>query len=258
MAARNPDMNAGLTFNEVADMYLGSKLDTVKEITMTNYILCYNKHLRPVFGNCKFTEIKPETILSLSQSLNNNDYSAETTVHLRNLLRLLGKFAKQNLGFANPFTPARMKNFVGSNGQVTQDFMPEENTRIANPDEMRLIIEYSLENSDTTGLCVILAYCFGVTLSEICALKWSDFDLANMVFRVWRNTQRVKVIETAAAGAAQKTKIVFTELTTGAGRREIAIPGELTAYFSAMRNSDNCYVASGHSATVSQERSSTG
>jgi hypothetical protein len=66
-----------------------------------------------------------------------------------------------------------------------------------------------------------------------------------MVFRVWLNTQRVKVIETAGAGAAQKTKIVFTELTTGTGRREIAVPAELDAYFSAMRNTDNCYVVSG-------------
>ena len=66
----------------------------------------------------------------------------------------------------------------------------EKEIIVFKPEEQRAIIEAA--RKDRLGFAIELDFFTGLRLGELCALKWSDIDLAAKEFRVRRTLQRVQ------------------------------------------------------------------
>ncbi len=66
----------------------------------------------------------------------------------------------------------------------------EKEIIVFKPDEQRAIIEAA--RKDRLGFAIELDFFTGLRLGELCALKWSDIDLAAKEFRVRRTLQRMQ------------------------------------------------------------------
>lgn len=98
-----------------------------------------------------------------------------------------------------------------------------------------------------TRRCVglLLALCTGLRLSELCGLRYGDFDFARGCFRVSRIYHRVQ-----AEGPAGKTRPVFEAPKTLNSVREVPIPPNLLAALREQAAGADRYILSGTAAPV--------
>ena len=82
----------------------------------------------------------------------------------------------------------------------------EKEIIVFKPDEQLAIIEAARKNR--LGFAIELDFFTGLRLGELCALKWSDIDLAAKEFRVRRTLQRVQKKTSDIKAKGKRTQIV--------------------------------------------------
>ncbi len=97
----------------------------------------------------------------------------------------------------------------------------EKEIIVFKPDEQRAIIEAA--RKDRLGFAIELDFFTGLRLGELCALKWSDIDLAAKEFRVRRTLQRVQKKSSDIKAKGKRTQIVEGAPKTKKGNRVIPL-----------------------------------
>ena len=97
----------------------------------------------------------------------------------------------------------------------------EKEIIVFKPEEQRAIIEAA--RKDRLGFAIELDFYTGLRLGELCALKWSDIDLAAKEFRVRRTLQRVQKKSSDIKAKGKRTQIVEGAPKTKKGNRVIPL-----------------------------------
>jgi integrase len=195
-SVRKPVRNA-LTVTELAKRYEAEKLPT-RSNTARVYRAWLHNHILPYWGDRPITDIQPrDSELWLRQL----ELSPKSRSHVRNMLRLLMDYAMWCGVIEVGRNPIDLVRVNGAGKRVRQP-------RSLTVEEFQKLVAQLHGPFRTMAL---VAVCFGLRVSELLALHWSDVDWLGSKLTVERRIVAQHVDDVKTVGS-RKTMTIDTEL----------------------------------------------
>ena len=176
-----------LTFKEYADLWLRSDVPALcKKSTAENYRGFLNKHILPVFGNFKVTDINRGKVKNFLLEMVGSGYSRSYADQLKNVISgVLNKAVDDEVIQANPALQLG-KNFLKAKDQ-------KDTINTLTSEELKQLLDI-VEGyfSGDYPLFLLLART-GLRIGEALALKWDDIDFNDRSIEVCRNFYRNRI-----------------------------------------------------------------
>jgi integrase len=160
----------------------------------------YNKHIKPVFGTKPLSAITTARLNQFKNNLlNKKGLSAQTVVHILNLIKSAINIARRN------------KLFDGDNPVSGVKYPSTKNTnrlRYLERDEARRLLDKLKDTTQTHYEMAYLSLYTGMRADEIFSLRWQDIDLKNNVIHILdtKNTEARTAYMTAGVKEILKNK----------------------------------------------------
>lgn len=203
----------GILFSQIAMEWLGRVAEGRKHSTYVKYETVYKTHLEGAVGQCLLT------------SAANTELQGKISDHItvvspsQSLQKSIICVANQILAFADRehsvCTPALRRPETEKTRTQAEPLSMTEQTSL---------LKYIYRETDKFSVAVLLCLYTGLRLGELCALKWTDIDEADMTLKVDRTVQRITV-----DGGRAKTALVENNPKTMSSRRIIPLPREVLA-----------------------------
>lgn len=215
------------TIREIAVAWKEYKRPYVKQSTMAAYVLILENHIIPCFGDSDSLhekEVQAFVLQKLEKGL-----SIKSVKDILIVLKMVMKYGVKNewmnyyeWDIKYPTTSANKELKVLS---------------IANH---RTILNYIQSHFTFTGLGIYISLSTGLRIGEICALKWSDVNVADGTITVNRTIERIYIIE----GEKKHTELAINTPKTKNSCREIPMSKELLAMIKPLKKvvNDDFYV----------------
>jgi len=172
---------SNMTFRQFADSQWQQYLDrkAVKPSTRASYRTYLNKHIMPVFGEFKLSDITPLHVGELLSKKHTEGLSARSVHHLYRLLDTMFHLAADNdLVQRSPVRKNHKPDF------------PKANKVAWTPDQVRRIIANSPPRYQAlVGTAALL----GARIGEILGLQWNQVDFENREIRISQSLWRGKI-----------------------------------------------------------------
>ena len=215
------------TIREIAVAWKEYKRPYVKQSTMAAYVLILENHIIPCFGDSDSLhekEVQAFVLQKLEKGL-----SIKSVKDILIVLKMVMKFGVKNewMNYCEwdikyPTTSANKELEVLS---------------VANH---KKILDYIQSHFTFTGLGIYVSLSTGLRIGEICALKWSDINVAEGTITVSRTIERIYIIE----GDKKHTELIINSPKTKNSCREIPMSKELLAIIKPLKKvvNDDFYV----------------
>ncbi len=200
-----------MTLNEVYQEWAPLKRRQVKVSTMATYLLTWNNHLKPKWGECPLKDITRHAVRPWAYELLDTGRSVKTVKDILICLKMLIHFASEELDEEAPSTNWRIS-------------WPTENktglTKIETyPNSVaEKVINEAINKPEPRKIALMIAFCTGMRIGELCGLQWKDVDLEEKVFKVRRTIQRIYM-----PNDSTKTEVFIGTTKTTSGKRNIPI-----------------------------------
>lgn len=175
----SPVKNAALLFEAWLE---GETLERVKPSTYESYYNCIQKYVIPYFAKSENTQITADSVSGFVRSLKED---ASISVSYKKKILAVFKTALREI----------LKNSRDCSIILESVKLPktEQNeVQIFTTNEQRLIELTALNFEDKRALGIVLCFYSGIRLGELCALKWSDFDIEAGTMSIKRTVTRTK------------------------------------------------------------------
>lgn len=186
-----------LTVAELAKRYEAEKMPT-RSNTARVYNAWLHNHVLPYWGDKPITDIKPR---DAELWLKHLDLSPKSRSHVRHMLYLLVNFAMYSevieIG-ANPMSLVKLKD---STKRIKKP-------RSLTVEEFQKLISQLREPFRTMA---IVAVCFGLRVSELLGLRWSDVDWLDSKLTIERRIVAQQIDDVKTAGS-RKAMVIDTDL----------------------------------------------
>lgn len=206
------------TVREIAAAWKEYKRPYVKQSTMAAYVLILENHILPYFGDgdsLHEQEVQAFVLQKLERGL-----SVKTVKDILIVLKMVMKFGVKN---------EWMTYYEWDIKYPTTSTSKElEVLSVANH---RKILNYIQSHFTFTGLGIYISLSTGLRIGEICALKWSDINVADGTITVSRTIERIYVIE----GEKKHTELIINTPKTKNSCREIPMSKELLAMIKPLK-----------------------
>ena len=173
-----------LTVREAAQQWLSSAKFRVKESSYTNYVNIVNKHILPILGGELMTNLttsKLNDFINLklvSGRLNGKGgLSAKSVRDIMTVYRSIENYAAREFGIKET--------------HFTMPKIEKKQTDILTSVERKRLESYLMHNQSKTNIAILLCLFTGLSVGELCGLKWENIDFDNAVLYVKRTVQRV-------------------------------------------------------------------
>jgi len=166
LAALNSNTLAGkveMTFGKLIDQYLLEKLPELKHSTQTTNISLIEKHIRPMWQDCRLQEIDAYAI---EQWIGTLSFGPASKVRTRNTISRLLDLAMLWRYIPVGRNPMELVKIKGGSKR-------QKRIMILTPAQFRQIVKALPE---PYNLMVLVCGCLGLRVSEMLALKWEDLD----------------------------------------------------------------------------------
>ena len=200
-----------LTFEALAEVWLHSLKNGIKESTYAHYSYTLHKYLLPVLSKVpvasldeSFLEQAMQRIITPSDATHKPLGNASARECL-SMLRRICKYAA-HLRLIRP-----MELVVSLPKAIDKIPVP------LSPAEQQRLYWYVQENPTPRKIGLLLGLELGLRIGEICGLQWGDFDLKLGTLKINRTVCRI------SCGNGH-TKVVIQTPKTRTSRREIPIP----------------------------------
>lgn len=183
---RSVNDNRFLTIDKLIKSWLFSISGTVKPGTFSTYQNYVNTYLIPKIGSVYAVEFDKYALeaflLSLQKESKTGKEPAENTLYLlEEILHLIFKYGQEN--YLIPSTEfERTVNRKKDKKEVV----------LLSEQEKKRLIEVACQKEIDVQLSILLPLYTGINLSELCGLKWEDFDLEQGRMRIIRGVKRVQ------------------------------------------------------------------
>lgn len=207
------DSGKEMFFSEVAEKWLCQIKDVRKHSTYVKYLRLYELHIKEALQETKVSEISNALI---NQYIFNKKNSRGISTNTKRSIIVM---INQILQYAFEY-------FECPAIKLSNRFKQGQNKRIGiiNRSEQALLFRYLCQNIDISKAGIILCISTGLRLGEICALKWTDIDLEQMIIHINRTVQRIASSDT---NANTKTMLMITSPKSIFSLREIPISKEI-------------------------------
>ena len=185
-----------MNFNEISRNFLEKQRETLREGSFSNMRYNLESYVLPVFGKFDAKEISEEKIISGMKEISekNPRVKTGTLVKILALTRQIVKFGIKN-GYIVPFLldfKVDFDDFSGKKSKNEEESQENEEKTGLSDEDAKKIIAAVHETPTAENLGFLISLCFGLKVGEICALRWSDFDVEAGNFSVTRTIQRVE------------------------------------------------------------------
>ena len=198
-------------FGEAAEKWLWQIKDVRKHSTYVKYLKLYELHIKEALQETKMSDISNVLI---NQYIFNKELSKDISANTKRSIIVM---INQILQYAHEY-------FECPAIRLSNRFKQGQNKRIEiiNRSEQALLLRYLCQNMDISKAGIILCISTGLRLGEICALKWTDIDLEQMIIHINRTVQRI-----ASSDTNTKTTLMITSPKSIFSVREIPISKEI-------------------------------
>lgn len=178
------------TFKEYAETWLSVNLPArCKEATVNDCAAILKKHVLPVFGDLKLTEVNRGKIRDFIDAKINEGKAASTVKHMRAVISgVLNKAVEDEVIPVN--AALRLGKIKSSNGNEER-----ENKKI-DPlirEETVTLLTTALTHFKRAYPLILLLVRTGLRIGEALALRWSDIDFNGRFIHVQRGLSRGKI-----------------------------------------------------------------
>ena len=206
------------TIREISVAWKEYKQPYVKQSTMAAYVLILENHVLPYFGDgdsLHEQEVQAFVLQKLERGL-----SVKTVKDILIVLKMVMKFGVKNEWMTYYEWDIKYPT-TSTNKEL-------EVLSVANH---RKILNYIQSHFTFTGLGIYISLSTGLRIGEICALKWSDINVADGTITVSRTIERIYIIE----GEKKHTELIINTPKTKNSCREIPMSKELLAMIKPLK-----------------------
>ena len=212
----------------------GEILDRVKPSTYESYYNCTKKYVIPFFSRSENERITADSVSRFIRALKNEASISES-------------YKKKILGVFKTALRELLKNSPDSPVILELIKLPktEENeVQIFTRKEQGLIEMAALNYEDKRTLGIVLCFYSGIRLGELCALRWSDFDIEAGTMSIKRTVSRTKSFNSSDS----KTVLNIGTPKSRTSSRTIPLPDfliNIAKRYMLQGEKEGCYVLSG-------------
>ena len=206
------------TIREIAEAWKEYKRPYVKQSTMAAYVLILENHVLPEFGDNDSLhehDVQAFVLKKIERGL-----SVKSVKDILIVLKMVMKFGVKN----EWMTHYEWDIKYPANNQ------PKE-LEVLSVANHKKILDYVQHNFTFMSLGIYISLSTGLRIGEICALKWSDINVADGKITVQRTIERIYMVE----GEKKHTQLVINTPKTVNSCREIPISKELLAMVKPMK-----------------------
>lgn len=206
------------TIREIAEAWKEYKRPYVKQSTMAAYVLILENHVLPEFGDNDSLhehEVQAFVLKKIERGL-----SVKSVKDILIVLKMVMKFGVKNEWMSHYEWDIKYP----ANNQ------PKE-LEVLSVANHKKILDYVQHNFTFMSLGIYISLSTGLRIGEICALKWSDINVADGTITVQRTIERIYVVE----GGKRHTQLVINTPKTVNSCREIPMSKELLAMVKPMK-----------------------
>lgn len=206
------------TIREIAEAWKEYKRPYVKQSTMAAYVLILENHVLPEFGDNDSLhehDVQAFVLKKIERGL-----SVKSVKDILIVLKMVMKFGVKNEWMTHYEWDIK---YPANN-------MPKE-LEVLSVANHRKILDYVQHNFTFMSLGIYISLSTGLRIGEICALKWSDINVADGTITVQRTIERIYVVE----GEKKHTQLVINTPKTVNSCREIPMSKELLAMVKPMK-----------------------
>ena len=206
------------TVREIAAAWKEYKRPYVKQSTMAAYVLILENHVLPYFGDGD--SLHEQAVQAFVLQKLERGLSVKTIKDILIVLKMVMKFGVKN---------EWMTYYEWDIKYPTTSTSKEmEVLSVANH---RKILNYIQSHFTFMGLGIYISLSTGLRIGEICALKWSDINVADGTITVSRTIERIYIIE----GEKKHTELIINTPKTKNSCREIPMSKELLAMIKPLK-----------------------
>lgn len=206
------------TIREIAEAWKEYKRPYVKQSTMAAYVLILENHILPEFGDNDSLhehDVQAFVLKKIERGL-----SVKSVKDILIVLKMVMKFGVKN---------EWMKHYEWDIKYPANN-QPKE-LEVLSVANHKKILDYVQHNFTFMSLSIYISLSTGLRIGEICALKWSDINVADGTITVQRTIERIYVVE----GEKKHTQLVINTPKTVNSCREIPMSKELLAMVKPMK-----------------------
>ncbi len=206
---RQHNTNEDLLFKTVIDEYLYYKKRSVKSSTYYGIETYINKHIKPIFGNKKISEIKKTTINLWLEYIEEQNYDYKYANKIANILKEILNYVKNNYS---------LDQKIILSVQIKKDEKPIAEKKLDNFWDYKEWQQF-IKNVDDEYYYTVFNFLYftGCRIGEIMALNWHDINF---------NNKTINITKTLNAKVGNKSYIITSPKTKNSIRK-IDIPNNL-------------------------------
>ena len=206
------------TIREIAEAWKEYKRPYVKQSTMAAYVLILENHVLPEFGDND--SLHEHDVQAFVLKKIEHGLSAKSVKDILVVLKMVMKFGVKN----------EWMNHYEWDIKFPVNSQPKE-LEVLSVANHKKILDYVQHNFTFMSLGIYISLSTGLRIGEICALKWSDINVADGKITVQRTIERIYMVE----GEKKHTQLVINTPKTVNSCREIPISKELLAMVKPMK-----------------------
>ena len=210
-----------MNFGEISKNFLERQRKTLREASFANMRYSLESYVLPVFGEFSVKEISEEKIRKGIEKIaaENPKLGAGTLSKILALVKQVAKFGIKSDEIP-PFLLDFKVDFDDFSGKNSKKIQENEKKPGLSDEDAQKITAKILENPTSESLGFLISLRFGLKVGEICALRWSDFDIGGRNLSVKRTIQRVadgngssRITEVALGHESSVRTLHFSERT---------------------------------------------
>ena len=206
------------TVREIATAWKEYKRPYVKQSTMAAYVLILENHVLPYFGDGD--SLHEQAVQAFVLQKLERGLSVKTIKDILIVLKMV-----MNFGVKNEWMTYYEWDIKYPTTSTSKEL---EVLSVANH---RKILNYIQSHFTFTGLGIYISLSTGLRIGEICALKWSDINVADGTITVSRTIERIYIIE----GEKKHTELIINTPKTKNSCRKIPMSKELLAMIKPLK-----------------------
>ncbi len=206
----------------------------VKPSTYESYYRCMHKHILPFFYQDTDKFITKESVLRFIKVIREDASLAESS---KKKILSIFKISLKEILKAVPNSASILELIKLPKLEIKE-------VQVFSLKEERLLEAAAFRYEDKRALGIILCFCTGIRLGELCALKWSDIDMDAGMMSISKTVSRTKNFEDEKS----LTKLLVGTPKSRNSMRKIPLPTfliKLVEQGKLYPKNENCYVLSG-------------
>lgn len=211
-------------FSELAELWMASLGQSIKESTRAHYQYTLHKYLLPVLGILSVNALNEATLERLFLNIlvpedgSHKPLGASSAQECLGMLRRICKYAAH----LHLMPPVELC--------VKLPRTRKSETKPLTLAEQNALKAFLLESPTPRKLGLLLQMELGLRIGEVCGLQWGDFDLEARILTVRRTVCRI-------CSGDGHTKLVIQTPKTQKSARELPLPKQLASLLRKMKNS---------------------